>query len=103
MKMPSDPLDKDLAVATGKTSRRKRDQERRIARASSDTVPPHTQNECSGTVTLALIERALTRLSSGTYGICISCGADIGLDRLEDNPAIETCASCDSEVTFKAC
>ena len=103
MKMPSDPLDKDLAAATGNTSRRKRDEERRIARATSSFVLPHTQNECSGTVTLALIERALTRLSSGTYGICVSCGADIGLDRLEDNPAIETCASCDSEVTFKAC
>lgn len=103
MKMPSDPMDKDLAAATGKTSRRKRDADRRIARAESSFVLPHSQNECSGTVTLALIERALTRLSSGTYGICISCGADIGLDRLEENPAIETCASCDSVVTFKAC
>ena len=103
MKMPPDPMNKDLVAAMGNPSRRKRDEERRIARAETTCVSPHTQSECSGTETLASIERALSRLASGTYGICVSCGADISLARLERNPAVDTCSNCASQVVFKAC
>ena len=103
MKMPPDPMDKDLAAAMGNPSRRKRDEDRRIARAKLTCVPPHTLNGCSGAETLASIERALSRLASGTYGTCVSCGADISLECLEANPAVDTCLKCRSLVIFKAC
>ena len=103
MKTPPNPLGMDLADAVGKDSRRKRDQVRHIARAKSTCAVRHTENVCNGTETLAMIERALLRLSTGTYGICVSCGADISLDRLDKDPTVETCKSCRSETPFKSC
>ncbi len=40
------------------------------------------------------IERALERLASGEYGYCVECGEEIGLKRLEFDPAIQTCIGC---------
>ncbi len=102
MKTPLDPPAKDLAVALGIEARRKRDDRLRLAKAKSTRAPSHTFSGCNGTETLALIESALHRLASGTYGICVSCGSDISLARLEANPAIETCACCRKEASFKA-
>lgn len=101
MKTPPNPSKRDLVVARGIGTRRKRDETLRPARAETH-APKHSLSGCSGTETLASIERALLRLSSGTYGICLSCGADISLARLERNPAIETCETCDDIVWFKA-
>ena len=103
MKTPPDPREKDLAAALGKAPRRKRDADSHIARAEIHCAAPHTHSGCSGTETLAMIERALLRLSRGTYGICVSCGDDIGLQRLDHNPAVETCHACGEAVIFKAC
>ena len=101
MKSLRNPFYGDLAAAGGTDSRSKRDDALDPARPDlCDTVHPHSGwNE---TETLASIERALHRLSSGTYGVCVSCGADIELERLESNPAIETCGGCDGESSFKA-
>ncbi len=101
MKTPLNPSDWDLVVARGISERRKREEPLRPARANS-SESQHPQNGCSGTETLASIERALLRLASGTYGVCVSCGADINLKRLEQNPAVETCHKCDGTVSFKA-
>lgn len=102
MKTPLDPEGKDLAVAAGKSSRRKRAETGLIARVESACELSHPQCNHSGTETLALIERALVRLSAGTYGKCLSCGSDISVARLDQNPAIETCISCADEVQFRA-
>ncbi len=40
------------------------------------------------------VESALRRLESGDYGYCISCGDEIGLKRLEFDPAASTCIRC---------
>lgn len=40
------------------------------------------------------IDDALRRLDAGTYGICISCGQNIGFDRLEAIPAASLCIAC---------
>jgi len=40
------------------------------------------------------IEAALSRLDIGTYGLCISCGTEINLKRLEANPVETTCGNC---------
>ena len=101
MKTPLNPLEQDLVVARGKEPRRKREDTTRSARADP-AVPTHPSNGCNGTETLASIERALTRLASGTYGVCVSCGAEISLKRLEHNPAVETCHRCDGTLSFRA-
>lgn len=40
------------------------------------------------------ISRALQRIEHGTYGECISCGADIDPRRLEVRPEAALCLSC---------
>ena len=43
---------------------------------------------------LRRIEKALERLSEGTYGVCTSCGKDIPVPRLEAVPYAEECIDC---------
>jgi DnaK suppressor protein len=40
------------------------------------------------------IERALSRLEDGTYGVCESCGKAIGKGRLQAFPRATLCVSC---------
>ena len=101
MKTPLDPFYKDLAAAGGTDPRHERDDPLQPARPNPHDLE-HSLNECNGTETLALIERALMRLASGTYGTCVSCGADISLARLEQNPAVETCDACAPLSPFKS-
>lgn len=48
--------------------------------------------------TLYQIERALAKISSGTYGQCESCGAEIGDRRLEVHPFSTLCIACMEEL-----
>nr|WP_070960648.1 TraR/DksA C4-type zinc finger protein [Hyphomonas sp. Mor2] len=102
MKTPTDPDLKDLADVAGKSTRRKRGETDLIAEAKLACPLSHTHSGRNGTETLALIERALYRLADGSYGKCIACGAEISVQRLDQNPTIETCASCDAPAPFKA-
>jgi RNA polymerase-binding transcription factor DksA len=43
---------------------------------------------------VADIDRALSRLSEGSYGFCVDCGDPIGPDRLEALPTAQRCVSC---------
>ncbi len=43
---------------------------------------------------LAEIDRAVSRLGDGNYGVCELCGQPIGLDRLAARPATTRCVSC---------
>lgn len=43
---------------------------------------------------LADVDTALGNLESGKYGVCVSCGNQIEEDRLEANPAAQTCKAC---------
>jgi RNA polymerase-binding protein DksA len=43
---------------------------------------------------LAAIDRALARMESGTYGVCVRCGEDIAPARLKALPAAEHCIRC---------
>lgn len=40
------------------------------------------------------IERALERIDSGTYGVCVVCGEPIALARQRAVPMAETCVTC---------
>lgn len=43
---------------------------------------------------LAAVERALVRVTEGTYGVCTRCGKAISAERLEAMPAADLCISC---------
>lgn len=40
------------------------------------------------------IERALSRMDDGSYGVCIDCGSDIGAPRLDAQPFASRCITC---------
>ena len=40
------------------------------------------------------IDRALSRIESGTYGTCVDCGLKIAIKRLRITPSASRCASC---------
>ena len=40
------------------------------------------------------VEEALLRIKDGTYGLCLDCGGQIGLKRLEARPTAELCIEC---------
>ncbi len=50
------------------------------------------------TDTLKLVERALDKIDSGTYGICELCGVDIDRERLEEVPYVRYCVDCQERV-----
>lgn len=45
---------------------------------------------------LRKIDQALAQLDEGEYGFCESCGAEIGLRRLEARPTATLCIDCKS-------
>lgn len=47
---------------------------------------------------LGAINRALGRLEAGGAGICLSCGAEIPVERLLANPTAEYCIECQREI-----
>lgn len=47
-------------------------------------------------ILLRKIDEALELLSSGEYGYCVDCGADIGVRRLEARPTAVQCIDCKS-------
>ena len=46
---------------------------------------------------LQLIDKALSKFSDDTYGICESCGDDVGIKRLQARPLASLCISCMEE------
>ena len=43
---------------------------------------------------LAELDRALTRLARGTYGLCVECGGSIDPERLSVLPVAARCITC---------
>jgi DnaK suppressor protein len=43
---------------------------------------------------LVAIEEALARLSTGSYGTCLSCGGPMGLQRIRAIPEARYCLGC---------
>lgn len=40
------------------------------------------------------VSRAIARIEEGEYGICVKCGAEISLARLEARPEAALCINC---------
>ncbi len=45
---------------------------------------------------IRMIEAALDRIATGTYGVCANCGDPIAEERLDAVPAAPLCADCAS-------
>jgi RNA polymerase-binding transcription factor DksA len=43
---------------------------------------------------MPMIRQALERIQNGTYGICIACGDEIPIERLQAVPGACRCATC---------
>jgi DnaK suppressor protein len=43
---------------------------------------------------LKKIDEAISRIDSGTYGVCESCGGEISVKRLEARPVTTLCIDC---------
>ena len=65
-----------------------RDAEREVDFARSD----------QDAVTLVKIDRALQRLSLGSYGLCMDCGDVIAIERLRLAPEVPRCVACEALV-----
>ncbi len=46
---------------------------------------------------LKKIDKAIEKMDSGTYGICETCGQEIGAKRLEARPVTTLCIECKTE------
>lgn len=46
---------------------------------------------------LADVDAALERIEDGTYGVCESCGVQIGSDRMTYRPMSRLCVACKSK------
>ena len=46
---------------------------------------------------LKKIDEAIARIDEGSYGICESCGGQIGFKRLEARPVTTLCIECKTE------
>ena len=46
---------------------------------------------------LKRIEAALRRLDDGKFGLCLYCGDPISVKRLDVDPAINSCGTCDED------
>ncbi|MEE8286930.1 MAG: TraR/DksA C4-type zinc finger protein [Gammaproteobacteria bacterium] len=47
---------------------------------------------------ISFIQAALSRVDSGTYGLCVDCGEAIGFQRLQAYPSANRCLQCQSKV-----
>jgi DnaK suppressor protein len=43
---------------------------------------------------MTAVRAALERIEAGEFGICLTCGEDIAIKRLEFDPATATCIDC---------
>lgn len=63
------------------------------ATQESDTIMELNNRNRDGML-IVKIDAALQRIASGDYGYCKSCGAEIGLRRLEARPTTMLCIDC---------
>jgi len=40
------------------------------------------------------LDAALTRVADGTYGVCVGCGRQIPVERLQARPSADRCVTC---------
>ncbi|HSD42158.1 MAG TPA: TraR/DksA C4-type zinc finger protein [Burkholderiales bacterium] len=48
------------------------------------------------------LNTARARLAAGTYGVCVDCGADIALERLQARPTAVRCTDCQARAEARS-
>jgi DnaK suppressor protein len=72
-----------------------RQRELALAEAATTTPDPVASSRAARRVlTIDEIDTALDRIAAGTYGVCVHCGTDIPLERLEVRPFATGCVVC---------
>ena len=72
-----------------------RQREEALAECAQSVPDPVAQRRSADLqTTIAEIDAALARIDAGTYGRCVSCGADIPEERLELRPFAGRCVAC---------
>jgi RNA polymerase-binding protein DksA len=61
------------------------------SREANAAMIDHHVDEISG------IQGALSRVESGTYGLCVDCGEAIGFRRLQAYPSANRCLGCQAK------
>ena len=77
----------DLDEPIGRVSRMDAIQQQRMLQA----------NRAAMQLRLQQVRAALRRLEEDEYGVCVSCGEDVGFRRLEARPEAPFCIACQSE------
>ena len=71
--------------------------EEALAECAQSVPDPVAQRRAADLqVTITEIGAALARIDAGTYGRCVTCGADIPEERLELRPFAGRCVTCSS-------
>jgi RNA polymerase-binding transcription factor DksA len=74
-----------------------RQREEALAECAQSVPDPVAQRRSADLQeTIAEIDAALNRIDSGTYGVCVECGAAIPEERLELRPFAGRCVTCSS-------
>jgi RNA polymerase-binding transcription factor DksA len=69
--------------------------EQALAECAQSVPDPVAQRRSADLqVTIGEIDAALGRIDAGTYGRCVSCGAEIPEERLELRPFAGRCVTC---------
>ena len=66
---------------------------------ASDTIDRSLLNSLgeADQTRLLMIDRALDRITQGTYGVCLMCGTSIPEERLEAMPSAALCIECQTK------
>jgi RNA polymerase-binding transcription factor DksA len=72
-----------------------RQREQALAECAQSVPDPVAQRRSADLQrTIGEIDAALTRIEAGTYGTCVTCGAQIPEERLELRPFAGRCVTC---------
>jgi RNA polymerase-binding protein DksA len=93
-------LEDRLATLQSRLSSIKKDATRSHSGDSAEQAQERENDEVVDAIgnetaqSIRVIQSALERIESGTYGVCDSCGEDIGRARLEAVPEATRCVDC---------
>jgi RNA polymerase-binding transcription factor DksA len=77
-------------------------QPQKVESQSNDLVPDNKSNRLAAhAARLRQIDEALHRIRTGRFGLCTSCGIEIGRARLDSDLATQYCTLCQAEAEIK--
>ena len=93
-------LERQLATMQGRLANLKRDATREYSGDSAEQAQERENDEVVDAIgietaqSIRAIQSALERIEEGSYGVCDSCGEEIGKARLKVVPEATRCVHC---------